>query len=105
MRFSRPLIGITTNGRWEMYYKLRVEYVDIVRRAGGIAVMLPPGEPHLDDLLSRLDGIIFSGGLDVDPRLYRGQDTHETLSRIDHERDETESGLIRKIVALQLPTL
>lgn len=101
----RPLIGITTNGRWEMYYKLRVEYVDAVRRAGGVPVMLPPGEPHLSDLLARLDGIVFSGGLDVDPRLYRGQDDHETLSRIDYERDGTEIDLIRELIALQLPML
>jgi putative glutamine amidotransferase len=105
VKTTRPLIGITTNGRWEMYYKLRVEYVDTTRRAGGIPVMLPPGEPDLDELLSRLDGIIFSGGLDVDPRLYRGQDVHETLSRIDYERDETESRLIRKLMALELPML
>ena len=68
---QRPIIGITTNGRWEDYYRLRVEYVDSVRRAGGIPVMLPPGESLLDELLDRLDGIIFSGGLDVDPKLYQ----------------------------------
>ena len=60
-----PLIGITTEGRWQDHFQLRIEYVDAVRRAGGIPVMLPPGESHLEVLLDRLDGIILSGGLSL----------------------------------------
>jgi putative glutamine amidotransferase len=100
-----PLIGITTNGRWENYYKLRVEYVDAVRRAGGIPILLPPGESQLEALLDRVDGIIFSGGLDVSPALYHGQQEHPTLSRIDHERDDTEIALAQKLMNRRLPML
>jgi putative glutamine amidotransferase len=105
MNDVKPIIGITTNGRWEYYYKLRIEYVDAVRRAGGIPVMLPPGESQLDDLLQRLDGIIFSGGLDVNPAFYHGQGAHPTLSRFDDERDETEIAMVHKLMAVQLPVL
>ena len=101
----RPLIGITTNDRWEFYYKLRVEYVDAVRRAGGIPVMLPPGEPHLDDLLLRMDGIILSGGVDVDPARYQGDVTHKTLSRFEFDRDEMEIKLTQKLMEMDLPML
>ena len=42
-----PLIGITTYGRNDYNaYTLPAEYVDAVRRAGGIPVLIPPGEPH-----------------------------------------------------------
>jgi putative glutamine amidotransferase len=105
MNSLKPLIGITTNGRWEFYYKLRIEYVDAVRRAGGIPVMLPPGETALDALLERLDGVIFSGGLDLNPALYNGQSDHPALSRFDDERDETEVALARKLMNLRLPVL
>ena len=105
MPTRRPIIGITTNGRWEFYYKLRVEYVDAVRRAGGIPLMLPPGESHLDDLLDRLDGIILSGGVDVDPARYQGDETHKTLSRIELDRDEMEIQLTQKLMSMDLPML
>ncbi len=99
-----PLIGITTNGRWERYYKLREEYVDAVRRAGGIPVMLPPGKFQLDDLLARLDGIIFSGGVDIDPQFYQGAH-HDTLDRFEPDRDDMEIELSGKLLDLQHPVL
>jgi len=72
-----PIIGITTYARNESRnFTLPMEYVDAIRRAGGIPVLLPPGEPHQTELFSRLDGIILSGGGDVDPAVYRGND-HE----------------------------
>ncbi|MDQ3248260.1 MAG: gamma-glutamyl-gamma-aminobutyrate hydrolase family protein, partial [Chloroflexota bacterium] len=63
-----PLIGITTYGRDEQAaFTLPAAYVDAVRRAGGIPVLVPPGEIYLSELMARLDGLILAGGGDVDP--------------------------------------
>ena len=100
-----PLIGITTYGRDPAKgFSLPAEYADAVRRAGGIPVLVPPGEPHLAELLSRLDGLILTGGGDLDPDLYRGS-KHETIYNVDAERDATEIALTKQAVNSGVPTL
>src|SRR5262249_760423 len=100
-----PLIGITTYGRDEQNrFLLPAEYVDAVRRSGGIPVLLPPGEANLHELLARLDGFILAGGGDLDPALYGGRH-HETIYMVDSERDQSEIALAQEIVALRVPTL
>jgi len=100
-----PLIGITTYGRdKENHFTLPAEYVDAVRRAGGIPVLIPAGETHIDALLERLDGLILSGGGDVDPELYAGN-SHIEIYMIDPERDGTELALARQVAGDGTPTL
>jgi putative glutamine amidotransferase len=102
---QHPIIGITTYSRDENNkFSLPAEYIDAVRRAGGIPVLLPHGEPHLLDMLPLLDGVILSGGGDVDPALYNGQ-AHETIYMIDPERDSSEIELAKRVVMLELPLL
>jgi putative glutamine amidotransferase len=105
MTASAPLIGITTYHRNENnVFTLPAEYVDSVRRAGGIPILIPPGENRLDELLPHLDGLILSGGGDVDPALYGGQ-SHQTVYNVSPERDNSETALVSKIVETGLPTL
>lgn len=100
-----PLIGITTYGRNdEDEYTLPAVYVEAVRRAGGIPLLIPHGESRIEALLSALDGIIISGGGDIDPAHY-GSAGHPTIYMIDAERDATELELARRIVASDKPTL
>lgn len=100
-----PLIGITTYGRnAENEFTLPAEYVEAVRRAGGIPVLIPAGETEIDALLSRLDGLILSGGGDVDPELYAGA-KHIEIYMVDPERDGTEMRLARQVAANGMPTL
>jgi putative glutamine amidotransferase len=100
-----PLIGLTTYGRGENNrYSLPAEYVDAVRRAGGIPVLMPPGEQAPDDWLESLDGLILSGGGDIDPARYGGSQ-HETLYNIDRERDDFEFALVEQALARRIPLL
>lgn len=101
----RPVIGITTYGRNdENRFHLQATYVESVRRAGGYAVLLPPGDPDIGGLLARLDGLILAGGGDIDPARYGGQQ-HETIDRVDPERDEMEIALARQLVDSGQPAL
>nr|HMN30044.1 gamma-glutamyl-gamma-aminobutyrate hydrolase family protein [Caldilineaceae bacterium] len=102
---NQPLIGITTYGRDDNgAFSLPGAYVDAVRRAGGIPILIPPGEPNLSQLLAHLDGLILAGGGDLDPALYDGRH-HETIYMLDAERDGSELELVRRVVDNDLPTL
>jgi putative glutamine amidotransferase len=110
----RPAIGITTPlahasyGVWNQPSAvLPAGYVDAVRKAGGLALMVA-AEPELvrnpDQLLQRIDGLIVSGGVDVDPAFY-GADPHPETKGCTPERDEFEIALIRRAAELDMPVL
>lgn len=102
---TSPLIGLTSYGKKEANkYNLPAEYVESVRRAGGIPVLLPPGETHLKSLCSRLDGIILCGGGDIHPDRFNGK-AHPLIYNVDEQRDGTEFELIRVILEKDIPTL
>ncbi len=104
---SVPILGITTYAPRENLerFHLPVEYVHAVRRAGALPWLIPPGEPRLAELLGHLDGLVLSGGGDVDPELYGGARDHPQLYGIHRERDETELALARAAFERQIPTL
>jgi len=104
-RRENPLIGLTTYGRGaDNRYTLPAEYLDAVRRAGGVPVMIAPGEARLEVILGMIDGLILSGGGDIDPSRYDGK-RHETNYAIDQERDAHELELGRRVIASGTPTL
>ena len=103
-----PIIGVTTYGRhehqlrsthYDSLYFLPSVYADAVRAAGGIPVMLPPGEGLFPEILDRLDGIIFSGGADIDPERYGGDREHPSLGPLDAERDAAEIAGVKAALA------
>jgi putative glutamine amidotransferase len=99
-----PLIGITTYHRDERgYIQLPAQYADSVRQAGGIPLLIQPGEPHLDALMSLLDGIILSGGGDIDPGLYTEQ-SHEQVYWVNRDRDQFEIALTQRVLEQHKPT-
>jgi putative glutamine amidotransferase len=102
---TRPIIGITTYGQDEhKRYALPKAYVDCVRAAGGVPVLVPPGDPALENLLDGIHGFILAGGGDLDPVLYGGH-ASDKVYMIDAERDQSELALTRSIVDQQLPCL
>lgn len=101
-----PILGITTYAPRENLarFHLPVEYVHAVRRAGALPWLIPPGEPRLAELLAHLDGLVLSGGGDLDPEHYGGA-RHPTLYGIDRVRDATELELAQAAFERGLPTL
>jgi putative glutamine amidotransferase len=86
---------------------LRLSYMQAVQEAGGLAVVLP-AHGYVDDtaaLLERVDGLLFSGGPDLDPAVY-GQDRHPQLGPdVDGVSDEYELALLRGAAERDLPVL
>ena len=104
-RRQNPLIGLTTYGRSaDNRYTLPADYIDAVRRAGGVPVLIAPGEAHLEGILDMIDALILSGGGDIDPGRYNGK-RHETNYAIDQERDTLELELGRRVIDSGMPTL
>ncbi|MFE1320883.1 gamma-glutamyl-gamma-aminobutyrate hydrolase family protein [Kitasatospora phosalacinea] len=110
---SRPVIGISTYlndaawGRWDRMRSvlLPVRYPELVREAGGIALMLPPDAPeHAAAVVARLDGLVVAGGEDVDPALY-GELPHPLTVATAAARDLWEAALIRAALAAGTPLL
>lgn len=103
---QRPWIGITTYHRGRSgFVKLPGEYADAVRRAGGIPVLLQPGEERLDELLGGLHGVLLSGGGDVDPALYGEERSGTALYGVNRERDDFERRLVLAALERNVPTL
>jgi gamma-glutamyl-gamma-aminobutyrate hydrolase PuuD len=106
-----PLVGITTYvtparfGVWELETALvPAAYVDAVARAGGRPVLVPPSEGGVEEMVDALDGVVFSGGSDLDPELY-GQDAHPETNGIVAARDRAELALLVAALARDMPVL
>jgi putative glutamine amidotransferase len=106
---SRPVIGLTTYAEEARFglqdtfaAVLPLSYVHAVHSSGGRAVLITPDDPDVD-VLDGLDGIMFTGGSDVDPGLY-GEQPHPTTN-VKPERDAAELVLMRAALAADLPLL
>ena len=109
---ARPLIGITSYaepgvrwGAWELPAALiPLAYVEAVERAGGRALLVPPSLEGVDETLDALDGLLFSGGSDLDPDLY-GAEAHPETNGVRLERDRAELALLEAALARDMPVL
>ncbi len=102
---SQPIIGISIYGRNQAgEFYLPGAYVDVVRRAGGLPLLLPPGEKNIDRLLQQIDGLILAGGGDIDPQFFDGE-WHPKMYAVDLERDSFELALVDRAVNAQIPIL
>lgn len=105
---TSPLIGVTPsagiNGLGVRAYNLAADYTQAIERAGGIPVILPLHITSIKGILDKLDGVVFSGGGDIDATLFN-QENHETVSGIDEERDTFEIALMKEAFARDLPIL
>ncbi|WP_120502368.1 gamma-glutamyl-gamma-aminobutyrate hydrolase family protein [Roseovarius sp. EL26] len=103
----RPIIGITTHAPndqvvqdalYNRHYTSPALYVDAVRRAGGVPVLLPPDVSDVTEWLELADGFVVSGGTDIDPTLYGGDPGHPSLFPASPKRDQSELDLTRALL-------
>jgi gamma-glutamyl-gamma-aminobutyrate hydrolase PuuD len=109
---GRPIIGITSEldaARWGDWLREAavspVSYIRAVERAGGAPLIVPPVPPSsVAAFVEALDGVLFTGGKDVDPALYDQERLDET-DEPDHRRDRFELSLMRAALEADLPVL
>ncbi|MEA1976095.1 MAG: gamma-glutamyl-gamma-aminobutyrate hydrolase family protein [Bacillota bacterium] len=122
----KPIIGITTTIIKDSEYKkygikhiknlsmsrVAVDYANAIEQAGGIPFLIPILNNHdekiIDEIISRIDGIIFTGGEDVDISFYSNEKAEaDTLSimKSNIERDKFELKLLKSAIKLDKPIL
>ncbi len=111
---SRPVIGLTTyreEAAWGVWHQradlLHTEYADTVVAAGGVPVLLPPATDDANAaaaVIARIDGLIVSGGADVDPARY-GAEPHDRTAGWRPDRDAWELALLEAAADADLPVL
>jgi putative glutamine amidotransferase len=107
----RPVVGITTYvesaawGQWDLPAALiPLSYVQSVQEAGGRALLVPPSDAGVEETLDALDGLLLSGGADLDPATY-GAEPHPATSGIRSDRDRAELALLEGALARDMPVL
>jgi putative glutamine amidotransferase len=107
----RPVIGITsyaeevTWGAWvEAAALVPLAYVRAIEKAGGRPLVVPPSEAAIEETLGVLDGVLFSGGSDLDPELY-GAELHPETTGVREERDRAEMALLTAALERDMPVL
>jgi putative glutamine amidotransferase len=104
---GRPLRGGAVKGWAEPATALPSAYFGGIRRAGGVPALLDPTPLEAGEaaaLLGRFDGLVLTGGDDLDPALY-GEAPHEKTVGINHDSDAFELALLRAALDADVPTL
>ncbi len=113
-----PLIGVSTYvadvhwGDWDRRAAVLPEsYFELVAGAGGRPLLLPPATTGPDgpgtgaaEVIDVLDGLVLTGGGDVDPRAY-GEEAEPEVGGIDLNRDASEQALLVAALEADMPVL
>ncbi|MDP6393834.1 MAG: gamma-glutamyl-gamma-aminobutyrate hydrolase family protein [Desulfobacterales bacterium] len=115
-KMMRPLIGITCSrvvgGTWSQNSPGRFmdyafdEYSSVVHHCGGAPILIPTAQNHesLQSICERLNGVILTGGPDIDPHFY-GEEPLSGLGEIDEAIDLTELAVVKIALKKDLPIL
>lgn len=107
-----PVIGVTA---WKLPFDTLIQkqeplfsvssgYVEALSAAGAVAIILTGGGPdEASEIVARIDGLVVSGGGDIDPAIYGDDNT--SSHGIDDDRDQWEISLVRAAQRAGLPTL
>lgn len=108
---TRPRILMTTASSFRNHSLRRVDtvggqnYAEAIAQAGGLPLLVSNLEPDMADAFAQsADGVLFTGGIDVDPGFY-GAEPHPELGIVDPARDHFELALYRAAKARNLPVL
>lgn len=102
---ARPVVGLTANFG-EKGSEIAEAYYQSVRLSGGVPVIIPASEDlgGMEELLSHLDAIVFTGGGDINPLLL-GEEPVPQMGGINRKRDVQELVLMRRALDKQMPVL
>ncbi len=105
---KRPRIGVNTDITFHqdgtMLHTLRAPYADAVWKAGGIPILVPSADPeHANTCLDGLDGLLMTGGDDLDPRRFGKEERHPEEVPLDPGREAFDLALVRSAVKIELP--
>jgi putative glutamine amidotransferase len=106
---TKPIIGIGSDvqhveGKRDRAFTY-LTYIDSLRRAGAVPVLIPPQPENAAELVEGLDGILLAGGDDCDPGLY-GQERHPKVTELmDERRQSNDLTLARMARERGIPTL
>ncbi|MET3575191.1 gamma-glutamyl-gamma-aminobutyrate hydrolase family protein [Bhargavaea ullalensis] len=100
----KPIIGVTAQTQDNLYdYKLQPVYISAILQEGGIPVVLPIVPPEeVGEVLDLVDGIVMTGGWDIDPDYY-GEEPHPGTGRLNFEMDEFDSTVVKQVIARDMP--
>ena len=105
---TKPLIGIGSDilsppGKREHAFAY-LTYVEALRHAGAIPVVIPPQPENAAQLIRELDGLLLAGGYDCDPKVY-GETPHPTVEPMDQRRQANDVSLAKAAREGGIPTL
>ena len=106
---SKPIIGIGSDVQSPPGHRERafayLTYVESLKKAGAVPVLIPPQPENSVDLISELDGLVLAGGDDCDPSAY-GAERHPTVEPVmDPRRQSNDLSLARVARERGIPTL
>ncbi len=108
---SKPLIGMNADFRASgretpAFSYLCSGYYEAVTKAGGVPLVVPPldDETDVERVLDLLDGIVFVGGADLDPR-FDGFMLHPAVRPLDRRREQFDRKLMRLVARRRMPVL
>ena len=107
-----PVIGVTATLKQDLeqrdtrplgtYVRADLDYVSGVAEAGGVPMVLPPFAEYAEEMVLGIDGLLLSGGSDLDPRFY-GEAAIPELDTTLPQRDEFEMVLLEHALKRGLP--
>jgi len=104
----KPIIAISSDFTVDKSRErcaVNTDYTNAITEAGGIPAVLPPlSAEDISDALARVDGLLLTGGADINPARY-GQEPHEKTKFLNPRREEADIALARTAIDMDLPVL
>lgn len=111
LRAGRPVIGLNMDfdaaqGPAPSRYRVNADYVDRICEAGGLPLLIPcvNDEGFLKAYLGRVDGFLFTGGMDYPPEMY-GESAHAKTKIMCSCRFSVDMFLAKEVLKTKIPVL
>ena len=103
---SKPVIGITSSHRNdENRFSMHAAYIEAVERGGGIPVTITTHNTDPQNYVDKFDGFVLTGGGDICPTFYGGNEHHKELAFVNQERDKFEIEFAKLLLRQNRPLL